>query len=112
MLAEAGAVVYVSYSPGAHPVHAGPWYARLNGMFGVEHQLGYGAPARTEGEQVTLTLAQDFGTLAAGRPAAFAGPAPARATATCRSGRTAPRCSRWTPMTGPPCCARRVGAGH
>jgi endo-1,4-beta-mannosidase len=73
-LAEAGAVVYVSYSPGAHPVHAGPWYARLNGMFGVEHQLGYGAPARAEGEQVTLTMVADFGTLAPGTQLRFAGP--------------------------------------
>ena len=58
----------------AHPVHAGPWYARLNGMFGVEHQLGYGAPARAEGEQVTLTMVADFGTLAPGTQLRFAGP--------------------------------------
>jgi endo-1,4-beta-mannosidase len=71
-LAEAGAVVYVSYSPGAHGVHAGPWYARLNGMFGVQHQLGYGAPARSEDEQVTFTLMQDFGTLPQGAQLRFA----------------------------------------
>ncbi len=65
-LAEAGAIVYVSYSPGPHGVHAGPWYARLNGMFGVEHQLGYGAPAPVEGPDVTFTLTQDFGGLPAG----------------------------------------------
>jgi endo-1,4-beta-mannosidase len=70
-LAAAGATVYVSYSPGAHPVHAGPWYARLNGMFGVQHQLGYGAPARIEGDDVTLTLTQDFGGLPAGTRLSF-----------------------------------------
>jgi hypothetical protein len=71
-LARAGAVVYVSYSPGAHGGHAGPWYARLNGMFGVRHELGYGAPARMEEEQLTLTLAQDFGTLPQGAQLRFA----------------------------------------
>ena len=93
-LAEAGAVVYVSYSPGAHAVHAGPWYARLNGMFGVQHQLGYGAPARAEGEQVTFTMTQDFGTLAQGTQLRLPGRAAGRATATCRSGRMARRCSQ------------------
>ena len=71
-LAEGGAVVYVSYSPGAHGVHAGPWFARLNGMFGVQRELGYGAPARTEGGPVTFTLAQDFGTLPQGAQLTFA----------------------------------------
>ena len=70
-LAAGGATVYVSYSPGAHSVHAGPWYARLNEMFGVEHQLGYGAPARVEDEEITLTLTRDFGTLSRGAQLAF-----------------------------------------
>jgi endo-1,4-beta-mannosidase len=74
-LAGAGAVVYVSYSPGPHGVHAGPWYARLNDMFGVRHELGYGAPARMEDEQLTLTLTQDFGTLPQGAQLRFATPA-------------------------------------
>jgi endo-1,4-beta-mannosidase len=65
-LAAGGAVVYVSYSPGAHDVHPGPWYARLNGMFGVQHQLGYGAPARIEDPEITFTLTRDFGTLPQG----------------------------------------------
>jgi endo-1,4-beta-mannosidase len=69
--AEAGATVYVSYSPGPHLVHAGPWYARLNGMFGVRHQLGYGAPVPIEDDLLTLTLAQDFGGLPAGRQLVF-----------------------------------------
>ena len=76
-LAASGAVVYVSYSPGTHDAHPGPWYARLNGMFGVRHQLGYGAPAPIEDEAVVLTLAQDFGGLSRGVqltfPAAGAG---------------------------------------
>jgi len=70
-LAHGGAVVYVSYSPGAHSVHSGPWYARLNQMFGVEHQLGYGPPARAEDEAVTFTLTRDFGTLSRGAQLAF-----------------------------------------
>jgi endo-1,4-beta-mannosidase len=70
-LAEAGAVVYVSYSPGPHRVHSGPWYARLNEMFGVEHQLGYGPPARAEEQEVTFTLTREFGTLPRGAQLAF-----------------------------------------
>jgi endo-1,4-beta-mannosidase len=70
-LAAAGAVVYVSYSPGPHRVHSGPWYARLNEMFGVEHQLGYGPPARAEEEEVVFTLTRDFGTLPRGAQLAF-----------------------------------------
>jgi endo-1,4-beta-mannosidase len=70
-LAKGGAVVYVSYSPGAHRVHAGPWYARLNEMFGVEHQLSYGPPARLADEPVTFTLTQDFGTLPRGAQLVF-----------------------------------------
>jgi endo-1,4-beta-mannosidase len=70
-LAQGGAVVYVSYSPGAHRVHGGPWYARLNEMFGVEHQLSYGPPARLEDEPTTFTLAQDFGTLSRGAQLVF-----------------------------------------
>jgi endo-1,4-beta-mannosidase len=70
-LAADGAVVYVSYSPGAHDVHSGPWYGRLNAMFGVEHQLGYGPPARAADEEMTFTLTQDFGTLARGAQLAF-----------------------------------------
>jgi len=70
-LAADGAVVYVSYSPGAHRVHSGPWYARLNPVFGVEHQLGYGGPARVEDEEVIFTLAQDFGALSRGAKLAF-----------------------------------------
>ncbi|HUY49051.1 MAG TPA: cellulase family glycosylhydrolase [Streptosporangiaceae bacterium] len=70
-LAAGGAVVYVSYSPGAHSGHPGPWYARLNGMFGVQHQLGYGAPARIEDPAITFTLTRDFGTLPHGAQLTF-----------------------------------------
>jgi hypothetical protein len=49
-------------------------------MFGVRHELGYGAQARTEGEQVTFTLVQDFGTLPQGAQLRFgaAGSGPGR----------------------------------
>ena len=39
---------------------------------GSQHELGYGAPARTEDEPVTFTLAQDFGTLPQGAQLTFA----------------------------------------
>lgn len=70
-LAAGGATVYVSYSAGAHSVHAGPWYARLNEMFGVTHQLGYGPPAPVEDDTITFTLTQDFGALARGAQLQF-----------------------------------------
>ncbi len=70
-LAGAGATVYVSYCAGPHPVQAGPWYARLNGMFGVQHQLGYGAPARIEDTELTLTFTADFGQRLAGSRLTF-----------------------------------------
>lgn len=65
-LAAAGACVYVSYSPGTHDSQRGPWYANLNGMFGVEHQLRYGLVDEVEDDEAVFTLTRDFGTLAAG----------------------------------------------
>jgi endo-1,4-beta-mannosidase len=70
-LAEAGAVVYVSYCAGPHGVQRGPWYADLNGLFGVEHQLRYGMADPIEDDLVEITLTADLGTLAAGSTLAF-----------------------------------------
>ncbi len=71
-LAEDGACVYVSYSSGTHEVQRGPWYADLNGMFGVEHQLWYGLADPITDNEVTFTLTRAFGTLAEGTTLTFA----------------------------------------
>ncbi|HEY3754001.1 MAG TPA: cellulase family glycosylhydrolase [Pseudonocardiaceae bacterium] len=70
-LAEAGATVYVSYSPGAHPVQRGPWYANLNGMFGVRHRLRYGLVDPVTDAEVTFTFTRPFGSLAEGANLTF-----------------------------------------
>ena len=70
-IAADGATVYVSYSPGDNGHHPGPWYAHLNAMFGVRHQLRNGLADPITGEQVTLTFGADFGTLAAGTVLTF-----------------------------------------
>jgi len=64
--AHDGAVVYVSYCPGTHPAQRGPWYADLNGMFGVEHQLTYGLIDPIEDEEVVVTFVRDFGSIPQG----------------------------------------------
>jgi endo-1,4-beta-mannosidase len=61
-----GAVVYVSYCAGGHDLQRGPWYADLNGMFGVEHQLTYGLVDPIEDEEVVVTFARDFGSIPQG----------------------------------------------
>ncbi|HWC78809.1 MAG TPA: cellulase family glycosylhydrolase [Pseudonocardiaceae bacterium] len=80
-LAEQGSCVYVSYSPGSSDVQRGPWYARLNGMFGVEHQLRYGLIDEIEDEEVVFTLTRDFGGLDKGRQLRF----PVSGNANCRA---------------------------
>jgi endo-1,4-beta-mannosidase len=70
-LAIGGAVVYVSYSPGPHGVQRGPWYAHLNELFGVEHQLTYGLTDPIEDDLVEITLVADLGTLPAGTTLTF-----------------------------------------
>ena len=70
-IASGGATVYVSYSPGDNEHHPGPWYAHLNALFGVRHQLRNGLVDPIEDEQVTLTFGTDFGTLAAGSMLTF-----------------------------------------
>jgi endo-1,4-beta-mannosidase len=65
-LAAGGATVYVSYSPGTHPVQRGPWYADLNALFGVRHRLRYGLVDPVVDDEVTFTFTQPFGTFADG----------------------------------------------
>jgi endo-1,4-beta-mannosidase len=69
--AENGAVVYVSYSPGNHPVQRGVWHSDLNGMFGVEHQLRYGLVDPIADDEVVVTFVADFGGITEGARLAF-----------------------------------------
>lgn len=70
-LAAAGAVVYTSYCHGTHGSQRGPWYANLNAMFGVEHQLRYGLVDPLEGDEVKLTFRRRFGTIEEGTTLSF-----------------------------------------
>jgi len=71
-LAEAGATVYVSYSPGATVSHGAPSYGYLNDVFGVEHQLKAGLVEAIEDHTVAFTMRSDFGSLTAGTRLSFA----------------------------------------
>jgi endo-1,4-beta-mannosidase len=71
-LAAGGACVYVSYSPGDSRSHPGPWYGRLNEMFGVRHRLDVGMDDPVEDDMIRFTLRRDFGGLAAGTTLRFA----------------------------------------
>ncbi|MEJ3748868.1 cellulase family glycosylhydrolase [Actinomycetes bacterium KLBMP 9797] len=70
-LARLGATVYVSYCPGGTDNQRGPWYANLNALFGVRHQLRYGMVDGIADETVELTLQRDLGSLPAGAVLSF-----------------------------------------
>jgi hypothetical protein len=63
--------VYASYSPGDNGNHPGPWFANLNSLFGIQHQLRNGLVDPIEDHQVTFTFARDFGTITAGARLTF-----------------------------------------
>ncbi|SFC39942.1 cellulase family glycosylhydrolase [Streptomyces aidingensis] len=65
-LARLGSTVYVSYCPGFHDEQRGPWYARLDELFGVAHGLEYGLVDRIEDDEVVFTLRAPLGDLAEG----------------------------------------------
>ena len=65
-LAERGACVYVSYSPGTTDNQRGPWYAGLDRIFGVRHGLRYGLVDRIPGDEVKLDFVADLGDLTTG----------------------------------------------
>jgi endo-1,4-beta-mannosidase len=69
--AEDGATVYVSYSAGDNDVQRGPWYADVNGMFGVEHQLRYGMVDPIEDDEVTVRFVRALGPIADGTELRF-----------------------------------------
>ena len=70
-LAEQGACVYVSYSAGDVAWHRGPSYGRMNGLFGVRHQLDVGLADPIDEDMVELTFTRDFGGLTRGTMLAF-----------------------------------------
>ena len=69
--AEAGAVVFASYSAGDHTKQRGMWHGDLNGMFGVEHGLRYGMVDPVTDDEVAVTFVTDFGTLGEGTTLTF-----------------------------------------
>ncbi|MGA5700487.1 glycoside hydrolase 5 family protein [Peterkaempfera bronchialis] len=69
--ARGGATVYVSYCPGAHDEQRGPWYAHLNELFGVQHQLEYGLVNPIEDDEVGFTFTRAFGNLPEGARLSF-----------------------------------------
>jgi len=71
-LAHAGATVYVSYFAGGTDNQRGPWYAGVNRLFGVRHQLRYGLVDPIVADTVLLTLRDDLGNLTAGTELRFA----------------------------------------
>ena len=62
-LAGGGAVVYVSWSAGGHGVQRGAWWAGLDRIFGVEHQLTHGLVDPIEDEEVVVSFVRDFGSI-------------------------------------------------
>ena len=64
--ADDGAVVYVSWCAGGHGTQRGPWYAGLDAMFGVTHQLTHGLVDPIEDEEVVVTFVRDFGSIPQG----------------------------------------------
>jgi endo-1,4-beta-mannosidase len=70
-LAEDGATVYVSYSPGDVDWHRGPSFGAMNQLFGVTHQLDVGLVDTVTDERVELTFNRDFGGLARGTTLSF-----------------------------------------
>ncbi|GAA3517315.1 glycoside hydrolase 5 family protein [Actinocatenispora rupis] len=71
-LAESGAVVYLSYCSGEHAFHRGPWFQKLDDMFGVEHQLAYGLTNPIADDVVEFTFQEDFGSIRSGEVLRFA----------------------------------------
>jgi len=69
-LASGGATVYVSYSAGEHSWQRGPWWAEMNRIFGVEHQLRYGLVDSADAA-VDLRVVRPLGDLAVGERLTF-----------------------------------------
>lgn len=69
-LAEAGATVYASYAAGEDSWQRGPWWAEMNRIFGVEHQLRYGLVEPADPE-VSFDVVVPFGGLEAGGRLSF-----------------------------------------
>lgn len=70
-LARGGATVYLSYSNGTHMNQRGPWYARLNELFGVRHQLRYGLVEEIDPSGFEFIFTKTFGALPEGARLGF-----------------------------------------
>jgi endo-1,4-beta-mannosidase len=70
-LAEAGAVVYVSYCAGEGDVQRGPWWTATEHLFGVRNRLVYGLTERIEDDVVEMTFVRRLGTLHEGQVLRF-----------------------------------------
>lgn len=71
-LAAGGATVYVSYCGGTHSGQRGPWWAGMDRIFGVRHELRYGLVDPITEPEARLTCTADFGSLHAGDELTFA----------------------------------------
>lgn len=80
-LAERGATVWVSYSPGDNASQRGPWWSNTDGLFGVRNALVYGLNDPIDDDEVELRFVERLGDLEAGEVLTFraAGGADARA---------------------------------
>jgi endo-1,4-beta-mannosidase len=81
LLAQEGAVVYLSYFAGSTAMQRGPWLTWLEEIFGVRHRLRYGLVDPIDDEQVVFEFVEPFGDLPAGTVLSFraAGTASGRA---------------------------------
>jgi hypothetical protein len=70
-LAEAGAMVYVSYFAGSTPRQRGPWLTWLDEIFGVRHRLRYGLVDPILEDEAMFQFVEDFGDISAGTRLSF-----------------------------------------
>jgi endo-1,4-beta-mannosidase len=70
-LAEGGATVWVSYSPGGNASQRGPWWSNTTALFGVRNALAYGLNDPIEDDEVELRFLAPLGDLAAGEVLTF-----------------------------------------
>jgi endo-1,4-beta-mannosidase len=70
-LAEHGATVWVSYSPGGNASQRGPWWSNTDGLFGVRNALVYGLNDPIDDDVVELRFVEPLGDLEAGEVLTF-----------------------------------------
>ncbi len=70
-LAEGGATVWVSYSPGGNASQRGPWWSNTAELFGVRNGLAYGLNDPIEDDEVQLRFVAPLGDLEPGEVLTF-----------------------------------------